>query len=274
MSQRQSGGRPPRSYLFVPATRLDRVASAWASGCDAVIVDLEDAVGAGDKEAARTALAETTLDRPVHVRVNATSTPHHADDVAALRRLGRQLGGVVLPKAERGDDVAALLGALGREVEVVALVETAGGLLGAPALASSPGVSRLAFGAVDYSTELGVAPTAALMQHPRSVLAVASAAAGLPPFVDGPHLRLDDEDGLRRHVADARALGAGASLCIHPRQVAIVHQVLDPEAEVAAARALLAEAAGREGVFRWRGEMVDEPVLARARRLVAENRSH
>jgi citrate lyase subunit beta/citryl-CoA lyase len=261
----------PRTYLFVPATRLDRVAKAWASGCDAVIVDLEDAVAEADKAAARDAVVAAAFERPPFVRINARGTPFHDADLAAVAGLA-SLAGVVLPMVESAEDVAAVAAVLPEGTEVVALVETPIALRRIDDVLACPGLDRVAFGSTDWCAALGVERSAAVLALPRAVLAVAAAAAGLPPPIDGPYLALDDDTGLAGDVADARALGLRAKLCIHPRQVPVVRDGLRPSAaDVDQARALLAaaeEAGG--GVFRWQGMMVDEPVLAAARDLVAE----
>lgn len=260
----------PRTYLFVPATRLERVGKAWASGCDAVIVDLEDAVADADKDAARDAVATTTFERPVLVRVNARGTPPHEADLATVAGLGA-LAGVVLPMVESFDDVVAVRAALPASAGVIALVETPRGLQRIDDIVAGP-VTRVAFGSTDYCSALGVERSVNALAHPRAVLAVAAAAAGLPTPVDGPYLGLDDDDGLRRDVDDARALGLRAKLCIHPRQVPVVRDVLRPsEEDVRRAEALLGAAAtAGGGAFRWEGMMVDEPVLAAARAVLAD----
>ena len=127
-----------RAPLFVPANRPERFAKAAASGADAVILDLEDAVAADAKDAARAALATDFTDLPVIVRINAIGTPWHADDLAAVARL--RPAAVMLPKAEDADRVASVAAQTG--LPVIALVETARGLAHARAIAAAPGVAR------------------------------------------------------------------------------------------------------------------------------------
>jgi citrate lyase subunit beta / citryl-CoA lyase len=259
-----------RTFLFVPGTRPDRFDKAVATGADAVILDLEDAVGADDKPLAREdARAWLEAGGRAVVRVNGRSTPWFAEDVAAAARAVA----IMLPKAESPEDVAAVRAALDTDVPVLALVETARGVAAVRDICRAPGVARVAFGNVDLAAGLGVEPTArdALLAA-RSALVYASAEAGCAPPVDGPTLALDDEDRLADETAYARGLGFTARLCIHPRQVAVVARVLAPdEDELAWARAVLAAASG--GVSVHDGQMVDEPVLARARRLVEAERT-
>ena len=110
-----------RTPLFVPADRPDRFEKAAASGADAVILDLEDAVAPGRKEAARASLRSDFTDLPVLVRINATGTPWHEDDLAALR--GLNLSAVILPKAEDPTSVAAVSEVLGEAIATDAVID-------------------------------------------------------------------------------------------------------------------------------------------------------
>lgn len=268
-------GVPAISYLFVPATRLDRVEKARHGAADEVIVDLEDAVAEGDKAAARRALASIPRGRPVHVRVNASGTAHHEDDLRAVAALSvgdvtSRVSAVVVPKVESAADLAAVVAALPSSMSVIALVETARGIVAADAIAAA-GATRLMFGSADYLADIGARPGSEVLAYPRSRLVVASRAAGLPAPVDGPTLATGDGDLLRAEAQTARALGMGGKLCIHPAQLAAVHEAFGPSVdEVEWARNVLAAAALHGGgAFAFEGSMVDEPVLARARRLLA-----
>jgi citrate lyase subunit beta/citryl-CoA lyase len=259
------------SYLFVPALRLDRVEKARAGAAHEVIVDLEDAIAAGDKDAARRAVAEIPAGRPVHVRVNGRGTPHHEDDLRAVAAAASAsaVSAVVVPKVESADDLAGAAAAVPPHVAVIALVETARGIVAADAIAAA-GPARLLFGSFDYVADIGARPGPEVLAYPRSRLVVASRAAGLPAPVDGPTLATGDDDLLRVEAQAARVLGMGGKLCIHPAQLAVVHEVFGAsEDELAWARNVLAAAADHGGgVFTLDGSMVDEPVLARARRLL------
>jgi citrate lyase subunit beta / citryl-CoA lyase len=261
----------PVVYLFVPANRPDRIAKALSSEADVVIVDLEDGVADIEKSRAREGLS-SGLDVPpgkAFLRINGRSTPHYERDLELLAGLG-WVSSVVIPKVESGDDIAALTARLPSGVAVAALIETARGLTAVEQIAAS-GVSRLMFGSADYLAEIGAAPGREVLAYPRSRLVVASRAAGLPAPVDGPTLATVDVDAVSRDSLDARALGLSAKLCIHPAQMSAVRSAFGATAsEVDWARAVLSAATAEAGgVFAFEGTMVDEPVLARARYIVA-----
>lgn len=264
---------PARSYLFVPGNRPERFDKALASGADAVVLDLEDAVAPADKSSAREAVsarlrAATPEQRErLVVRINDASTPWLDADLATLRSSGAIT--VMLPKAERPDDVArARQGCPG--IAVLALVETARGVLGAEALAQAEGVQRLVFGTIDFALDMDLSGDPIGFDHAASRLALASRAAGLASPVAGVTAAIDDDALLLAELARARAHGFGAKLCIHPKQIAPVHGALRPTAsEVDWAQRVLAAAEGSPGSFQFDGRMVDRPVLQRARALLA-----
>lgn len=256
-----------RSLLFVPATRPDRFGRARESGADLVIIDLEDAVPDDQKASALQDvrhLVERDSARTV-VRVNGVDTAWHAAEVAALA--GSEVA-VMLPKAESAREVAAFADAMPGS-PVVALVETPRGVLDADEIAGVPGVTRLALGNVDLAAALRVDPASrAALWRARSELVLASAAHDRPGPIDGVTTALDDTARLEKDVRHAVELGFTAKLCIHPRQVPTVNDGWRPHAtEVAWARRVVA-AAG-QGAVALDGEMVDEPVVLRARTILA-----
>jgi citrate lyase subunit beta/citryl-CoA lyase len=201
------------------------------------------------------------------VRINGADSHHHGDDVAAVAALV-WVSAVLVPKVEEPHIVDAVRAAVPDGCDVLAIVESARGILTADAIASS-GAARLVFGVVDFLADLGVGPSAEVLLYPRSRLVLASVAAGLPGPVDGPHLALADAAGLAADAAAAKALGFGGKICIHPAQVAVVNDAFAPSAaEVSWARGVLAAAASTSGAFAYDGAMVDEPVLRRARGIV------
>lgn len=256
-----------RSYLFVPANRPERVARARASGADAVIVDLEDAVPPQDKERAREQAAGT-LDEasPVILRINAAGTRWFADDLELCRQPG--VAAVMLPKAEGIDAVCAVVEHTYRDV--LALIETARGIDGARAIAQVPGVARLVFGSVDLQLDLGIEGEDEELHWYRSQLVLASRLGGLPSPVDGVTAAIDDDDRLRADVRRALRFGFGAKLCIHPRQIAGVHAAFAPTAEQIewARRVVEADAAAGGAAFALDGRMIDAPVVRRAATLL------
>jgi citrate lyase subunit beta / citryl-CoA lyase len=266
----------PRTYLFVPGDRPERFDKALASGADAVVLDLEDAVAVGHKTLAREAIAHW-LQRSapdararVVVRINDATSKEFDADLAMLAAAG--CGVVMLPKAETAAQVAAVSAVL-RDMPVLALVESAAGVAGVQALARVPGVQRLVFGTLDFALDLDIAPEPAGLAHAAGCIAIASRAAGLPPPVAGVTPELDDEPRLLADLAWARAIGFAAKLCIHPRQVAPVHAALRPgDAELDWARRVLAAAEGAAGAVQLDSRMIDKPVLQRAQALLARSR--
>lgn len=264
-----------RSFLFVPGNRPERFAKALASGADAVIVDLEDAVPLDAKAAARDALvaAWPALDAAQRarllVRVNPAGTPWHAADLAAVAQLP-DLGAVMLPKAESAQQIEAVWRAAQRPV--LPLIESAEGVGQMDQIARAPGVLRLGLGHIDLQADLGMrcGLDEAELAPIRVALIVASRRAGLPSPVDGVTTATTDADVLARDAQRSRRFGFGAKLCIHPAQVGGVHQALAPtEAECDwARRVLAAEITAGGGAFSVDGKMVDPPVLLLARKIL------
>jgi citrate lyase subunit beta/citryl-CoA lyase len=257
-----------RSYLFVPGNRPERFAKAFASGADAVIIDLEDAVAPQQKEAARTALAAwCAAGHPQRaqlvVRINDDASAWIEADLALLRTLGAC--SVMLPKAESSQQLERLAAALVPGTSVIALIESAKGLLDVDAIAGAKAVERLAFGTLDYALDLGLTDDPRGLLYPASRIALASRAAGLPSPIAGITPSVDDDAALRSDFELARACGFGAKMCIHPRQIGSLHAMLAPTQEQRdwAAR-VLAAAEASSGAVQVDGKMVDRPVLLRA----------
>ncbi|WP_425277335.1 HpcH/HpaI aldolase/citrate lyase family protein [Sinorhizobium fredii] len=249
--------------LFVPGNRPERFEKAAASGADAIIIDLEDAVAPDAKEAAGVALRADFTDLPVLVRINGEGTPWHEDDLAAVSRL--PVAAVIVPKAELGGGLAALAAA--SAVPIVALVETARGLAEARQIAALPGVSRLAFGSVDFCADLGCAHTREALLAARSELVLASRLAGLVAPLDGVTTSIDDGEQIESDARYALELGFGGKLAIHPRQIEAIRAGFRPQAsEIEWAKKVLASGDGAAAVD---GAMVDEPVRIRARAVLA-----
>lgn len=256
------------ALLFCPADRPDRYAKA-AAAADTVILDLEDAVAPADKARARDALLATPLDpaRTI-VRVNPATTGAHALDLDAARAAGYTR--VMLAKTESAADVEATAA-----FEVVALCETARGIVRAVEIAAHPATIALMWGAEDLiasmngrSSRFADGRYRDVARAARSTVLLAAHAYGRAA-IDAVHLDIADVEGLRAECEDAAASGFTATACIHPSQVAVIRAAYastDEEREWA--RALLAEAEGQPGVFRFRGRMIDEPVLRQAREML------
>ena len=257
-----------RSYLFVPGNRPDRFAAACNAGADVVLIDLEDAVAPAAKADARRAAAAWLRENVgAWLRINGADTPSFAEDLSLLTLPG--LGGVMLAKAEEPESIAAIRRAA-PSVPIIPLLESARGLWNVMALASAPGVIRLAFGAVDFQLDLGIDGERDELLMARSQLVLASRVAGRLPPVDGVTMALDDAEALARDVAYARQLGFGGKLCVHPRQVATINEGFRPSAaEVQWARRVVAAAAeSGDNACRLDGKLVDRPVIDRARAIL------
>lgn len=268
-----------RSLLTVPASRPDLVAKAPRAEPDAVFLDLEDGVPPAAKEAARaharSAPGELVRARPglaVFVRVNGLGTPWFEGDLAEA--LTPELTGVVVPKMESRADVDAVTAALGRVglagLPVMAGIESARGVARVEEILAPP-VRWCYFGAEDFVADMGGVrtPTNLEVLYARSRVALAARLAEVHA-IDQIVADFRDE---ARYLADAhegRALGYRGKLCIHPVQVSLAHRAFTPSAEeVERARRLLAAyeaaVARGEGTLGFEGEMVDEPMVRRAR---------
>ncbi len=264
----------PRSWLYVPGDRPERFAKAVASGADAVIFDLEDAVAVPAKDEARDAVAEA-LANPLSpcerwVRINVGD--RGLDDLATITEQPG-LTGVVVPKAS--SVVVEVVAHALRAHRFVALVESAETVLELPALARShPDLQGLGLGEVDLAADLGIdATTSGDELWPiRLAAIVASSAAGLAPPIGPVWVAVRDLDGLRASTDELRRRGFGGRQAIHPDQVPVINAAFTPTPDqVDQARALLATAdASTTGA--WldeNGRMIDEAVLRAARRTVA-----
>ena len=263
-----------RSLLFAPGSDERKLRKALEAGADAVVADLEDAVVPAQKAHARELVAHVLSERAPClrlVRVNAAGSAWLEDDLAALADLG--LDAVVLPKAT--PEALTALDGLG--LPVVAIVETAGGLARAQEVAGSGAVAALLLGAVDLGLALGLEPRADGLELlvPRSSVVLASALAGLRGPVDQVWLDVRDDEGLGRDCLLARSLGFRGKACIHPAQVPVVNEAFTPsESELQHAQEVVAAydraAAEGKGAVALGGEMIDLPVVERARQVVAD----
>lgn len=257
----------PRVLLFVPGDRPDRFDKAVAAGADLVVLDLEDAVPADGKDAARGHVRDwLTKGGVAAVRINADGVAAERD-VAALADLPVT---VMVPKAEDPARLTSLRSALHPESSLLALVETARGVIAAPALADVDGVARLVLGTFDLAAELGVSPDEReAMAGARQALVLASAAAGLARPVDGVTGNVEDPAVLADDLAYAVRVGLGGKLCIHPRQVAAALAAFRPSADDVAWARRVVEATTSGGAVLLDGAMVDKPVVDRARSILA-----
>ncbi len=261
---------PGPALLFCPADRPERYAKALAAA-DAVILDLEDGVGAGAKDAARAALLAADLDpERVIVRVNATGTAEHAADIAAVRDTAYRT--IMLPKAESASQVASVGGG---EWRVIALCETPLGVLNAPEIAAACNTTGMFWGAEDLIAALGGRTSRHpdgryrdVALHARATVLLAAAAHG-KPAIDSVYIDIPDLAGLAAEAADAAGSGFALKACIHPSQVPVIRAAFRAdEAQIAWARRVLA-AARDGGAVKVNGQMIDAPLIRQAEAIIA-----
>ncbi len=267
--------KPSRSWLFTPGTRPERFAKAKDVGADVLIIDLEDAVSPHDKPAARkTALDYLSGegDGPQRaLRINGLDTPAGIADLDALFASKAAPDYIVLPKTEGAGHLLILerlLTAAGKAAHLVGLVESTRGLAAVEEIASATRrLAGLMLGAADMSADLGADTAWDALAHTRSRLVAACALAGVAP-IDSPFFDIHDADGLKREVDASKAFGFVAKGAIHPAQVAPINTALTPtDEQVAKAKRILSANEGGVGVVD--GQMVDEAVARKARRILA-----
>lgn len=261
------------SILFVPGSRPDRFAKAHAAGAGLTVIDLEDAVAPADKAAARSAaLAQVVGGEPGWgIRCNAITTAAGVTDLAALVTTGALPSVILVPMVESPVELEIVARALGEHCpDLVPLIETPKGLRHALAIASAPKVSAVMFGGADFAGELGVALTWEPLLAARSALVLACAEAEVPA-IDVPFIELDNAEGLAVECARARSLGFAAKAAIHPAQVAAIETAFTPtDAEVAEAEeAIAAYFAAGEKAIRFKGKMLEAPLVKRYRAVLS-----
>jgi len=262
--------------LFVPGDRSDRFAKAKAAGADAVIIDLEDAVLPDAKSRALAAvleaLAPSRRGEGFHalVRVNSTGSPTYNAEIEALlslaERSGHGLRGLMVPKAEDPVALRQLSQKLPTGLALVPLIESAIGLVSALELAQVPGVTRLAFGAIDFALDINADDDDRFLDYARSQVVIASRAAGIAAPYDSPCTKIVDIARVAASARRARGFGFGGKLCIHPAQVSTVQVAFAPTIdEIEWAQSIVGT---RGGATQYRGEMIDRPVTERAKRIL------
>ncbi|WP_227680694.1 HpcH/HpaI aldolase/citrate lyase family protein [Psychrobacter proteolyticus] len=265
-----------KTWLFVPATRIDRVAKAFASGADAVIVDLEDAVALESKAAAREALQQyyDSADyQPIWVRINKSGSEEFFKDIVLCQKMPH-LAGVLLAKAEQAEDINNVHQLT--NLPVIALIESAIGLYQLDNMAKAVGLAAFSYGFLDLCNDLQVqvgTPAADIIANQtRYQLILTSKVHELAAPIDTVYPDFNDQIGLRARVQLWSQMGMSGMLCIHPKQVAVVQQALQPTDETLLFAQRVVEEYERSGqaVFKIDGEMVDAPVIERSRQLLAK----
>ncbi|MFC7021401.1 MULTISPECIES: HpcH/HpaI aldolase/citrate lyase family protein [Haloarcula] len=266
-----------RSVLFSPGDDGEKLRKAVDSDADTVVFDLEDAVAPDAKAAARETVRDALgdvlpCDLEVCVRVDPVGQGAAADLDVVLS--GPHPDAVVLPKTSGPADVdglAALLGDHGAALPVLALVESAAGILHAEAIAAADATDALVFGAEDLAGDIGATRTAAgeEVAYARQHVVLAARAADVDP-IDTLYPAYEDREGLRADTETAVGLGYEGKLAIHPAQATVINDVFTPTAErlAWAERILAAREEADGGVFVVDGEMVDAPQVRQAERIL------
>lgn len=264
------------SILFVPGSRADRFGKARAAGAGVTVIDLEDAVPAGDKESARdAALAEMQEGgKGWAIRLNALTTPAGIADLDAMAKAGALPQFIFLTMVESASEPEIVARVLGdRCPGIIPTIETPRGLAVASHIASAPGVSGVMFGGGDFSAELGVELAWEPLLAARQQLILACAEARVPA-IDVPWIHMDDADGLAEECMRARAIGFAAKAAIHPKQVGAIESAFAPSVEevTEAEEALAAFADAGEKVIRHRGRMLEAPIIKQYRAVIARSK--
>ena len=263
-----------KTWLFVPATRIDRVAKAFASGADAVIVDLEDAVADVDKIQARTSIKnyyDSKDYQPIWVRINQAGSTDFEEDLKMCQQMPN-LAGLILPKAEQSADIEQLHHATG--LPIIALIETARGLYQIDSIAKASGLLAFSYGFLDLCNDLRVQVNTSaadiVANQIRYQLVLTSKVHELAAPIDTVYPDFNDEVGLNARVQLWSQMGMLGMLCIHPKQVAVVQHALKPtESELSFAKRVVEEyERSGQAVFEIDGQMVDAPVIERSLQLL------
>ncbi|MEM9234750.1 MAG: CoA ester lyase [Pseudomonadota bacterium] len=261
-----------RSFLFVPGDRPDRFGKAIASGADAVVIDLEDAVAPDAKRDARNGVmnwyAEAGESSRVGIRINSPRTREGCEDIAALA--GSAIPFIMVPKTQTAADLEIVTEAMGQS-GLMAVVECGRGLMNAAGIARQAPAGIL-FGGADYSASLGAQLSDwDAMLTARGMIMAATAAAGIPAY-DVPYIDVRDPDGLRETSFRALRMGFSGRACIHPEQVETVNDVFSPSKEDLEDAKAIMDAIRKSdgGAVLHKGKLVDQPIVLAAERMLAK----
>lgn len=260
-----------RSYLFVPANRVERFEKALDTEADAVIIDLEDAVPANLKIAARTTLIQWLNDHPQHtviVRINARDTAWFKDDIQLARF--NNVSAIVLPKTEHPEDLLPIKAVA--DLDIYPLIETAQGLANVRTIAQSSQVKALMFGSIDFQLDLDMQAGYTELLYFRNEIVLASKLAQIEAPIDGVTVDFQDLTQLQQETTQAKNLGFAGKLCIHPKQVATVNQTFSPsEDEITWAKQVLqAVNQAQHQAVSLNGKMIDLPVVLKAEKILKQ----
>lgn len=274
-----------RSRLFVPGNNPRMIQTARVFSPDMIILDLEDSVAPENKDEARilvkNALRSVDFGRSeVSIRINSLDAGGYED----LKIINKRVSAVVMPKVESAGDVEELCNALQGiedplnmlgEIEIIATIESAKGVLNAGEIAKAPRVTALAFGAEDYTRDIGGERTAEGYEtlFARSMLVAAAKSAGIQAL-DTVYSDVNDLEGLYEDTIRSRKMGFDGRSAIHPSQVEVIHKAYTPSQDEIewAKRVMDAMESGKKegkGAVSLDGRMIDRPVAERAKRIIA-----
>lgn len=263
-----------RSQLFVPGNREDRFEKACQAGADLVCIDLEDAVGPSEKDAARETVLNwlsKTEHENVSLRINGLDTEVGEKDIAALSESGLTLPFVMIPKVASKDQLDGLSKRLPENLgPFFAIIESALGLVNAEEVFSHPRVKVGMYGAIDYAGDVDCDLAWETHLFARCKLVAAAAAHDVQLF-DTPHIHVRDLADCEATTQQAKALGIHARSAIHPAQIARIHSALTPTSdEISYAKRVIAAYEEANGnVVLLDGKFIEEPVVKRARRVLS-----
>ncbi|MEN1967799.1 CoA ester lyase [Lentibacillus sp. N15] len=270
-----------RSLLFVPADKEKMLLKINQLAADIILIDLEDAIAIDDKPSGRD-LIRKHIDqwkKPVFIRVNSIETNAFQEDMLLLKQLSHSgaLQGVMLPKSSSEKDIKTLakyLEAAGQvaKLRIIPLIESALGVKNAYEIAAAdPRVTRLAFGGVDFTNDIGAEVTTdeTELLYARSEIIVSSRCADIGQPIDTVYTDFKNSEGFSKNCAFARSLGFGGKLLIHPAQIEMANTAFVPTAEeMAFAKRLIAQAVKEKGAFQLDGKMIDKPIIDKAQRIL------
>jgi citrate lyase subunit beta/citryl-CoA lyase len=269
------------NFLFVPGTRPERFVKALDSGAGGVIIDLEDAVAAEDKDTARNAIRAAwpsftaEQKKRLVIRSNSPGSKFYSADLILAQEL--DVACLLIPKSESVDEMNGAALVL-PNTALIPMIETAIGLDHLREIANSNQVIRLALGNLDLQVDLGMVcdPQETELQTARYQIVLASRVAQIAPPIDGVTPSTDDVVRIQDDAERAKRMGFGGKLCIHPKQVGIVKAAFMPSEEevVWAKRVIEADKASKGGAVKLDGRMIDRPVVLLAQRTIAVAGKH
>ncbi|WP_257224550.1 MULTISPECIES: CoA ester lyase [unclassified Acinetobacter] len=258
-----------RSYLFVPANRVERFEKALNTDADAVIIDLEDAVPFDLKQSSRDDLTAWLQDHPelqVMIRVNSSQTEWFLADIELAKF--PNVSAIVLPKTESSAEIEAVLKI--RNIGIFPLIETPLGFANVRQIACTKHVIALMFGTIDFQLEMNMNGGYLELLSFRNEIVLASQLAKIQAPVDGVTVDFKDEDLIRLETQQAKNLGFAGKLCIHPNQVNLVNQTFNPSSqEITWANQIMQAVEEAKGqAVSLNGKMVDLPVILQAQKII------